>query len=76
MRVDLKGVRHVGVSDPIAHDFRIHPGVQGQRGVGMPNVVQPDAGYAGSVDQAVEPARDGVRMNRPAVIKRALKEGV
>ena len=65
--VDLHRDALARVADPVADDLGVHPGVQRERGVGVPDVVQPDPANASEIHQPVEAASDSVRVQPSTV---------
>ena len=62
--VDGHGEGDAGVAEPLAHDLRVHVLLEQDRGVGVPEVVEPNAGHVGLGDGAFEGLADEVGMYR------------
>lgn len=66
MRVEIEGDADRGVAEAFGHDFRMDAGLEGERGVGVAQVVQTDAGDIESGDGQFERSRERLREDRPS----------
>ncbi len=67
MALHLQRERGRGVAEPLADDLLEDPCLQRRRGVGVPDVVEPDPREAGGIAVLVEQRGDGVGVQRPSV---------
>jgi hypothetical protein len=64
----LHSERHIGVPDALAQRFPVDLRIAARRRVAVPHVMKADLGETGRSGQLLEPARNGVRVDRAAVL--------
>lgn len=67
MRIGLQEVTDISVPDPLTDHLRVDPGLEGDGGIGVPQIVKRDARQAGCDGESVEALADAVGVRGSAV---------